>query len=50
MKDTTLVIKVKDRYDSTHEREITQAEFESDEAFIERAAKMLAKLREEAST
>lgn len=46
---TTLTIEVTDRYDCTHKKEIEQAPYESDEAFMIRAAKMLDELRKEVS-
>jgi hypothetical protein len=46
--EITLTIKIKDRYYSMHEREIIKVDFETDDAFFERAKKLLEKLREEA--
>lgn len=49
MEPTTLTIEITDKFQLSRKKEITQAEYESDEAFIARAQKMLAELRDGAS-
>jgi hypothetical protein len=43
----TLTLKIADRYGTVDERELEQVEFETDEAFFERAKRLLAQMREE---
>ena len=45
--ETTLTLKLKDRYSTTHEREIIRAEFETDASFFDRARRLLEKMRED---
>lgn len=47
--EITLTLKLEDRYGTTHEREITRAEFESDVSFFMRAKRLLEKMREDLS-